>query len=159
MKSKGTSVSFQGSTLRRRRQNTTRKKLFWSGRFLTFYNNLIVVPLPQQQLQQQQQNLKHTKKKKKGYMLVWLYTSTFYGCKNHWFYFAFNKVNAFFPIPRYTMPGLKEICLWLDLDKKGTKDEIMERILAFCLKPEPSGKPHPQQSKSLESYDVEIYLD
>ncbi|XP_022092571.1 protein DEK-like [Acanthaster planci] len=48
---------------------------------------------------------------------------------------------------RYTMEGLREICMWLDLDKSGNKEKILERILAFCLKPEPSGRPHPQKKK------------
>ncbi|XP_038057605.1 protein DEK-like [Patiria miniata] len=48
---------------------------------------------------------------------------------------------------RYTMEGLKEVCMWLDLDKSGNKEKILERIMDFCLKPEPSGRPHPQKKR------------
>lgn len=48
---------------------------------------------------------------------------------------------------KFTMEGIKEICTILDVEKKGNKDVIMERIMEFCLNPQPSGRKLPEKGK------------
>ncbi|XP_077991693.1 protein DEK-like isoform X2 [Glandiceps talaboti] len=48
---------------------------------------------------------------------------------------------------KYTVSGLKEFCEWLDLEKGGTKEDIIHRILDFLLEPAPSGKPMPKPKR------------
>ncbi|XP_069127564.1 protein DEK-like isoform X2 [Argopecten irradians] len=48
---------------------------------------------------------------------------------------------------RYTMAALKQICMILDLERKGTKEQIMERIMMFCLSPKDSGKKVPKPKR------------
>ena len=52
-----------------------------------------------------------------------------------------------FHLWRFTLVGLKELCMWFDLERGGTKEKMCERILEFLLKPEPSGRPLPEKSK------------
>lgn len=42
---------------------------------------------------------------------------------------------------KFEMKQLKSICEMLDLDKKGTKEELADRICEFLLEPKDSGKP------------------
>lgn len=42
---------------------------------------------------------------------------------------------------KFEVKQLKSICEMLDLEKKGTKDEIIERIVEFLMEPKDSGKP------------------
>lgn len=46
-----------------------------------------------------------------------------------------------------TIPGLKQICEVLDIERSGTKRSIMERIMEFLLKPTSSGLKVPQKKK------------
>ncbi|XP_041484240.1 protein DEK-like [Lytechinus variegatus] len=48
---------------------------------------------------------------------------------------------------KFTMEGIKELCTILDVEKKGLKDVIMERLMDFCMNPQPSGRPVPQKGK------------
>lgn len=48
---------------------------------------------------------------------------------------------------RMTIPGLKQICEVLDIERSGTKRSIMERIMEFLLKPTSSGLKVPQKKK------------
>lgn len=41
---------------------------------------------------------------------------------------------------KFELKQLKSICEMLDLEKKGTKDEVAERVLEFLLEPKDSGK-------------------
>ena len=45
------------------------------------------------------------------------------------------------------MALLKSLCDWLDLEKSGTKDSVVARIMAFLLDPQPSGKALPNANK------------
>ncbi|XP_030839441.1 protein DEK [Strongylocentrotus purpuratus] len=56
---------------------------------------------------------------------------------------------------KFTMEGIKEICTILDVEKKGNKDVIMERIMEFCLNPQPSGRKLPRKVSSLQVYFIE----
>lgn len=47
----------------------------------------------------------------------------------------------------FHMPMLKVVCEVLDLEKKGTKDEVAERVMAFCMAPKSTGKKVPQSKK------------
>lgn len=42
---------------------------------------------------------------------------------------------------KFEVKQLKSICEMLDLEKKGSKDEIIERIVEFLIEPKDSGKP------------------
>lgn len=42
---------------------------------------------------------------------------------------------------KFEIKQLKSICEMLDLDKKGNKEEISERIVDFLIEPKDSGKP------------------
>lgn len=42
---------------------------------------------------------------------------------------------------KFELKQLKSICEMLDLEKKGSKDEIVERVIEFLLEPKDSGKP------------------
>lgn len=42
---------------------------------------------------------------------------------------------------KFEVKQLKSICEMLDLEKKGSKDEIIERIVDFLIEPKDSGKP------------------
>lgn len=42
---------------------------------------------------------------------------------------------------KFEVKQLKSICEMLDLEKKGNKDEIIERVVDFLLEPKDSGKP------------------
>ena len=44
---------------------------------------------------------------------------------------------------------LKTICEVLDLERSGTKDAIVEKIMSFLLLPKDSGKPVPASKKSM----------
>jgi len=50
-------------------------------------------------------------------------------------------------LSKMTMPELKEFCGWLSLEKSGSKEEVVKRILVFLLRPVDEGKKVPQ-SKS-----------
>ena len=60
------------------------------------------------------------------------------------------------------MALLKSLCDWLDLEKSGTKDSVVARIMAFLLDPQPSGKALPNankgKSESWVSYDCQSIL-
>lgn len=43
-------------------------------------------------------------------------------------------------IQKFEVKQLKSICEMLDLEKKGTKDEIAARVLEFLIEPKDSGK-------------------
>lgn len=45
------------------------------------------------------------------------------------------------------MPQLKAICEVLDLEKKGTKEEVADRVMDYCMCPKSSGKKVPQSKK------------
>ncbi|XP_063409142.1 protein DEK-like isoform X3 [Mytilus trossulus] len=51
----------------------------------------------------------------------------------------------------FHMPMLKVVCEVLDLEKKGTKDEVAERVMAFCMEPKSTGKKVPQSKKRKRS--------
>ena len=38
-------------------------------------------------------------------------------------------------LSKMTMPELKEFCGWLSLEKSGSKEEVVKRILVFLLRP------------------------
>lgn len=42
---------------------------------------------------------------------------------------------------KFEVKQLKSVCEMLDLEKKGNKDEIAERIIDFLIDPKDSGKP------------------
>lgn len=42
---------------------------------------------------------------------------------------------------KFEVKQLKSICEMLDLEKKGNKEEIAERIVEFLMEPKDSGKP------------------
>lgn len=46
---------------------------------------------------------------------------------------------------RLDVKHLKDICEVLDLEKKGRKEEIVNRIMDFLMDPKDSGKPLPPQ--------------
>merc|ERR1712168_1042786 len=48
---------------------------------------------------------------------------------------------------KMTIPELKLICTFLSLEKSGSKEEVVGRILAFLLKPKDEGKKAPQGKK------------
>ena len=48
---------------------------------------------------------------------------------------------------KYTLPLLHHFCDILDLEKRGTKDDKIERILEFLLNPQDSGKPLPKSKR------------
>ncbi|XP_071510150.1 protein DEK-like [Diadema antillarum] len=48
---------------------------------------------------------------------------------------------------KFTVEGQKELCTILDVEKKGTKDKMMERLMEFCLNPQPSGRKPPEKGK------------
>jgi len=48
---------------------------------------------------------------------------------------------------KMTAPVLKQICLILDIERSGSKEEIVNRILTFLLNPEDSGKKVPSAKK------------
>ncbi|KAJ8291031.1 hypothetical protein GJAV_G00020600 [Gymnothorax javanicus] len=48
---------------------------------------------------------------------------------------------------KYTNPVLKNMCFVLDLERSGTNDAKIDRILAFLLDPKMSGKPLPKKKK------------
>ena len=50
------------------------------------------------------------------------------------------------------------MCDVLDLEKKGTRDEIAERIMDFCLCPKDSGKKVPAPKRKSKLY-IGIYRD
>jgi len=45
---------------------------------------------------------------------------------------------------------LKSICETLDIERAGKKDEIIEKIISFLMKPKSSGKPLPSSTKKRE---------
>ena len=45
------------------------------------------------------------------------------------------------------MSMIKGICEVLDVQKKGTKEEVITRLLEFLMKPEDSGRKVPQPKK------------
>ena len=47
-----------------------------------------------------------------------------------------------------TIPGLKQICEVLDIERSGTKPSIIDRIMDFLMKPSSSGLKVPQKKKS-----------
>ena len=47
----------------------------------------------------------------------------------------------------FHLPMLKVICEVLDLEKKGTKEEVADRVMTFCLRPKSTGKPVPVSKK------------
>lgn len=47
----------------------------------------------------------------------------------------------------FHLPMLKVICEVLDLEKKGTKEEVADRVMTFCLCPKSTGKPVPVSKK------------
>jgi len=51
---------------------------------------------------------------------------------------------------RFVLSAIKQMCDLLDVEKKGTKEEICDRLMEFCLKPVASGKkvPEPKRKKS-----------
>lgn len=48
---------------------------------------------------------------------------------------------------RLTLAIIKNVCERLDVERKGTKEEIIERILSFLLKPQDSGKELPKKRR------------
>ena len=46
------------------------------------------------------------------------------------------------------MPMIKFFCDILDVEKKGTKENVVERLLDFLLDPQDSGKKVPAPKKS-----------
>ncbi|KAJ8033007.1 Protein DEK [Holothuria leucospilota] len=66
--------------------------------------------------------------------------------------FTFTKEDSDFEkkeiqLNRFTLAGLKELCTWLALEKGGTKEDIIQRILEFCLMPTISEKKLPVKKK------------
>ncbi|XP_061181760.1 protein DEK-like [Saccostrea echinata] len=66
--------------------------------------------------------------------------------------FAFNKNDDEYKkklanLKKQTVAVLKKICEILDLERKGVRDEIAERIIDFCLCPKDSGKGIPASKK------------
>lgn len=52
-------------------------------------------------------------------------------------------------VARMTASVLKNVCLILDIERKGTKEEIVNRIMSFLMNPEDSGKKVPAAKKSM----------
>lgn len=50
---------------------------------------------------------------------------------------------------RMTTSALKSICEVLDLERGGRKEDIVERVLNFLMKPKSSGKALPKPKKSM----------
>ncbi|XP_071835949.1 protein DEK-like isoform X1 [Apostichopus japonicus] len=48
---------------------------------------------------------------------------------------------------RFTTGGLKELCMWLNLEKGGTKEDLIQRIFEYCLNPVMSKKKPPVKRK------------
>ena len=48
---------------------------------------------------------------------------------------------------KFTVPMVKHICETLDLVKKGTKEEIVTRVLDFLMEPSDSGKEAPENKR------------
>jgi len=66
--------------------------------------------------------------------------------------FTFSKSSTEFnkkkeKLTKFTSPLLKMVCEVLDLERKGKKEEIIDRIMDFLMKPESSGKPLPKPSQ------------
>lgn len=57
-----------------------------------------------------------------------------------------------------TAPVLKQCCLILDIERSGSKEEIVNRILTFLLNPEDSGKKVPSAKKSMWFYNLQYEL-
>jgi len=51
---------------------------------------------------------------------------------------------------------LKSICETLDIERGGKKEDIMDRMMTFLLKPKSSGKPLPSSTKKRECYSVSV---
>ena len=48
---------------------------------------------------------------------------------------------------RLNLSQVKSVCHILDVEKKGVRDEIVERLMAFLMAPKSTGKSVPQKSK------------
>ena len=73
----------------------------------------------------------------------------------HGFVFAYvYSKNDFFC--RFTVSMLKAVCDVLDLEKNGTKDSVVARIIDFLFCPKSSGKALPQSKKQKRKH-VYIY--
>lgn len=63
---------------------------------------------------------------------------------------------------KFEVKHLKSICEMLDLEKKGNKEEIAERIVDFLLEPKDSGKPvsggRPKRSAAVKANNRGTFL-
>lgn len=50
---------------------------------------------------------------------------------------------------RMTATGLRSICEVLDLERGGRKEDIVDRLINFLMKPKSSGKALPKSKKSM----------
>lgn len=50
-------------------------------------------------------------------------------------------------VEKMKIPALKQACLVLDLERGGSKEDIISRIMSFLIKPEDSGKSVPSKKK------------
>ncbi|XP_020610217.1 protein DEK-like [Orbicella faveolata] len=47
-------------------------------------------------------------------------------------------------VERFTNDGLKRLCEIFDLEKKGKRSDLLEKVMDFLMSPESSGRPAPQ---------------
>ena len=57
-----------------------------------------------------------------------------------------------------TMAVLKTLCETLDLEKTGTKDQVVPRIMSFLMDPQPSGRELPK-AKAAKSKSKTLFSD
>ncbi|OWF47407.1 protein DEK-like [Mizuhopecten yessoensis] len=48
---------------------------------------------------------------------------------------------------KYTMAMLKQLCGILDLERQGSKEQVIERLMTFCVEPKDSGKKVPKPKR------------
>lgn len=56
------------------------------------------------------------------------------------------KINVMFLLFRMNTACLKSICEVLDLERGGKKEDILDRLINFLMKPKSSGKALPKKS-------------
>ncbi|XP_033737269.1 protein DEK-like [Pecten maximus] len=48
---------------------------------------------------------------------------------------------------KYTMTMLRQLCAILDLERQGSKEQVIERLMTFCMAPKDSGKKVPKPKR------------
>lgn len=65
-------------------------------------------------------------------------------------------------VQKFEVKQLKSVCEMLDLEKKGNKEEIAERIVEFLIEPKDSGKPvgggRPKRTAAVKANNRGIYI-